>query len=113
MRALFVRSVQVVKSLYALLGDLASMQGEEYDTPEKYVEKIFQEMDRDADGFLSFEEVGPPFSLLPLFHVCLSCSVLCPFFACVFTQLGLLMPQLQYKNGALEDPSIVKALGLF
>ena len=97
----------VVKSLYALLGDLATMQGEEYDTPEKYVEKIFQEMDRDADGYLSFEEVcvspiSPPMSLVDA----PSCVVLSfPFVVAP--------PYHQYKNGAMEDTSIVKALGLF
>jgi Ca2+-binding EF-hand superfamily protein len=48
--------VKIVTALYRMLGDLVSLQGEEYDTPAKLVDKIFKEMDTDKDGRLSFQE---------------------------------------------------------
>lgn len=48
--------VRIVSSLYKMLGDLVSLQGEEYDTPTKLVDKLFGEMDMDRDGKLSKAE---------------------------------------------------------
>jgi Ca2+-binding EF-hand superfamily protein len=48
--------ITIVSALYKMLGDLVSLQGEEFDTPVKLVDKIFREMDTDRDGKLSKEE---------------------------------------------------------
>merc|ERR1712130_447175 len=47
---------KIVSALYKMLGDLVSLQGEEYDTPAKLVDKIFREMDTNMDGKLSLQE---------------------------------------------------------
>ncbi len=48
--------ITIVSALYKMLGDLVSLQGEEFDTPVKLVDKIFAEMDTDRDGKLSLSE---------------------------------------------------------
>jgi len=48
--------LRIVEALYGMLGDLVSLQGEEFDTPEKLVDKIFLEMDTNKDNKLSLEE---------------------------------------------------------
>eukprot|EP01027_Heterolobosea_sp_BB2_P017317 GEZU01024543.1.p1 GENE.GEZU01024543.1~~GEZU01024543.1.p1 ORF type:complete len:117 (-),score=13.36 GEZU01024543.1:61-411(-) len=48
--------VKIVTALYRMLGNLVSMHGEEYDTPEKIVSRIFEEMDTNRDGRLSLDE---------------------------------------------------------
>jgi Ca2+-binding EF-hand superfamily protein len=48
--------ITIVTALYKMLGDLVNLQGEEFDTPVKLVDKIFSEMDADRDGKLSIEE---------------------------------------------------------
>ncbi|KAL0484835.1 ncsA [Acrasis kona] len=48
--------LQIVGALYRMLGDLVSLQGEDYDAPTKLVNKIFLEMDADKDDMLSREE---------------------------------------------------------
>lgn len=48
--------VKIVSALYKILGDLISFQGQEYDSPEKLVARIFEEMDSNRDGKLTLEE---------------------------------------------------------
>jgi Ca2+-binding EF-hand superfamily protein len=51
-----VEMVKIVTALYRMLGDLVSLQGEEYDSPVKLVDKIFKDMDLNKDGKLSMQE---------------------------------------------------------
>jgi len=51
-----VEMVKIVTALYRMLGDLVSLQGEEYDSPVKLVDKIFKEMDANKDGMISLQE---------------------------------------------------------
>ncbi|EFC44385.1 predicted protein [Naegleria gruberi] len=46
---------RIVTALYQMLGDLLTLQGD-FDKPSKLVDKIFEEMDTNRDGKLTFEE---------------------------------------------------------
>lgn len=47
---------KVISELYVMMGDLVSLQGEEYDSAIKLVDKVFHEMNVSKNGKLSFEE---------------------------------------------------------
>jgi len=47
--------LQIVRSIYRMTGDMVKLPADEA-TPEKRVEKIFKNMDRDQDAKLTFEE---------------------------------------------------------
>lgn len=46
----------VVSGLYKMLGDLATLQGNDYDSPEKLVARLFLEMDKERKGAICFEQ---------------------------------------------------------
>jgi neuronal calcium sensor 1 len=48
--------IRIVSALYKMLGDLVTIQGEEFDSPERLVDKIFEDMDAGKGGFLTFEQ---------------------------------------------------------
>eukprot|EP00762_Andalucia_godoyi_P001703 ANDGO_07101.mRNA.1 Calcium-binding protein NCSA len=48
--------LRIVTALYRMHGDLVSVQGEAFETPEQLVSKIFADMDMNEDGKLSLEE---------------------------------------------------------
>lgn len=47
--------LQIVQSIYKMTGEMVKLPPDE-DTPEKRVEKIFKNMDRDKDAKLTYEE---------------------------------------------------------
>lgn len=47
---------KVISELYKMMGDLVSLQGEEYDSPHKLVEKYFNEFNTSKSGKITFEE---------------------------------------------------------
>ncbi|KAG6809286.1 Neuronal calcium sensor 1 [Tricholoma furcatifolium] len=47
--------LQIVQSIYKMTGEMVKLPPDE-DTPEKRVDKIFRNMDRDKDARLTFEE---------------------------------------------------------
>eukprot|EP00761_Pharyngomonas_kirbyi_P001747 gb/GECH01001751.1/.p1 GENE.gb/GECH01001751.1/~~gb/GECH01001751.1/.p1 ORF type:complete len:186 (+),score=67.17 gb/GECH01001751.1/:1-558(+) len=48
--------LEIIQGLQRALGDLVSVQGEEFDSPEKLVDRIFAQMDVNQDGKISLDE---------------------------------------------------------
>jgi len=47
--------LQIVQSIYRMTGEMVKLPADE-DTPEKRVDKIFRNMDKDKDAKLTYEE---------------------------------------------------------
>lgn len=47
--------LQIVQSIYKMTGEMVKLPEDE-DTPEKRVDKIFRNMDKDSDAKLTFDE---------------------------------------------------------
>jgi len=48
--------LKVISELYVMMGDLVSLQGEDFDAPNKLVDKLFYEMNLSRNGKLSLQE---------------------------------------------------------
>ncbi|KAF9520727.1 hypothetical protein BS47DRAFT_401050 [Hydnum rufescens UP504] len=51
----YAEMLQIVRSIYKMTGDMVKLPTDE-NTPEKRVDKIFRNMDRDKDARLTFDE---------------------------------------------------------
>jgi len=56
--------LQIVQSIYKMTGEMVNLPPDE-DTPQKRVDKIFRNMDKNADARLTFEEFAEGSKLDP------------------------------------------------